>query len=196
MKSGRLARRMSSSLRRRRVVVVVVFVDVVGVSVASRCRCRVGGLGKTRARNPAPSATRCQSGSQRNDWAKGEKKEENVNPVAGNSGGYVKGTWSWVWGGRRGRESRGVEEMTGLWEESDGTGAATIEQREKAPGGLAGWAALRAGRWRVERDGRWQGRVGFCGGRRLAVDRAPQACWTLPDAGTSTPTRTAFQRSQ
>lgn len=101
--------------------------------------------------------------------------------MAGNSGGYVKGTWSWVWGGgRRGRESRGVEEMTGLWEESDGTGAATSDQREKAPGGLAGWAALRAGRWRVERDGRWQGRVGFCGGRRLAVDRPPQACWTLP----------------
>lgn len=64
--------------------------------------------------------------------------------------------------------------MTGLWEESDGTGAATSDQREKAPGGLAGWAALRAGRWRVERDGRWQGRVGFCGGRRLAVDRPPK----------------------
>lgn len=74
--------------------------------------------------------------------------------MAGNSGGYVKGTWSWVGGGRGedGRESRGVEEMTGLWEESDGTGgAATSDQREKAPGGLAGWAAGR----QVESGERW-----------------------------------------
>lgn len=100
--------------------------------------------------------------------------------MAGNSRGYVKGTWSWVGGGRGedGRESRGVEEMTGLWEESDGTGgAATSDQREKAPGGLAGWAAGRqveSGEWR-EMDG---GRAGldFAVGADLqwTVDRPPK----------------------
>lgn len=28
--------------------------------------------------------------------------------MAGNSGGYVKGTWSWVWGGE-GEDGRAVE---------------------------------------------------------------------------------------
>lgn len=100
--------------------------------------------------------------------------------MAGNSGGYVKGTWSWVGGGRGedGRESRGVEEMTGLWEESDGTGgAATSDQRpeRKSAGRARGLGCGQAGgEWR-EMDG---GRAGldFAVGADLqwTVDRPPK----------------------
>ena len=39
--------------------------------------------------------------------------------------------------------------MTGLWEESDGTGAATSDQREKAPGGLGCGCGQTGWRWTV-----------------------------------------------